>query len=200
MTSAPPRVREPRQARSRDAWARILRAGTELLEEHGREGLTIAAVCERAGVAPTAIYARVDGIAGLFWAIYEERMGSVLASEEQALEEARALPPGSPERIASAVRAVAGSFEQHQAFLHPIIATAATDPALADLGSQATSAGVARMAAIIGPGGEDVGRFILTACILRSLFGPAWASRSPESLGDFTARLTRGALAMAAQA
>lgn len=52
-----------------------------ILEERGRETLTVAAACRRARVAPTAPYARIDGIAGLFWAIYEREMAHAAAPQ-----------------------------------------------------------------------------------------------------------------------
>ena len=51
-------VRPPKQERSRAAWNRVLDAGVAILEDGGHDAFTIAAVCDRAGVAPTAIYAR----------------------------------------------------------------------------------------------------------------------------------------------
>ena len=53
-------VRPPKQQRSREAWNRVLDAGVAILEDGGYDAFTIAAVCERAAVAPTAIYARTD--------------------------------------------------------------------------------------------------------------------------------------------
>ena len=46
-------VRPPKQRRSREAWNRVLDAGVAILEEGGYDAFTIAAVCERAAVAPT---------------------------------------------------------------------------------------------------------------------------------------------------
>ena len=46
-------VRPPRQARTRASWERVLEEGVALLEEEpGYAGLTIGALCERAGVTP----------------------------------------------------------------------------------------------------------------------------------------------------
>ena len=53
-------VRPPKQRRSREAWNRVLDAGVAILEDGGYDAFTIAAVCERARVAPPAIYARTD--------------------------------------------------------------------------------------------------------------------------------------------
>src|SRR3954469_18227028 len=78
-TAAVLAVREPRQQRTREQWARILDAGVELLEQGGYEAFTIAALCERAAVPPRALYARADTKDGLFLAVYEHGMSRVLA-------------------------------------------------------------------------------------------------------------------------
>ena len=64
-------VRPPKQQRSREAWNRVLDAGVAILEDGGYDAFTIAAVCERASVAPTAIYARTTSKDALFLAVYE---------------------------------------------------------------------------------------------------------------------------------
>ncbi len=51
-------VRLPRQARTRAAWQRILEAGLQIVEQDGYDALTIASLCDRAGVTPPTIYAR----------------------------------------------------------------------------------------------------------------------------------------------
>ncbi len=53
-------VRQPVQRRSRERWTWALEGGVALIEEGGYEALTIAAVCERAGVPPRLIYERVS--------------------------------------------------------------------------------------------------------------------------------------------
>ncbi|MGN6206648.1 TetR/AcrR family transcriptional regulator, partial [Humibacter sp.] len=80
MSQAP--VREPLQARSRASWERVISVGRELLETGGFEALTISEVCRRAEVTAPSIYARVDGRAGLFRAVYEDGMREVQATED----------------------------------------------------------------------------------------------------------------------
>src|SRR3954469_18447828 len=53
-------IRPPMQKRTREQWSRVLDAGVTLLEEGGYEAFTIPAICERAQVAVSAIYARAD--------------------------------------------------------------------------------------------------------------------------------------------
>ena len=82
-------VRPPKQQRSREAWNRVLYAGVAILEDGGYDAFTIAAVCERASVAPTAIYARTTSKDALFLAVYEHGIASI-RDEQQVFEIGRA--------------------------------------------------------------------------------------------------------------
>ena len=75
-------VRPPKQQRSREAWNRVLDAGVAILEDGGYDAFTIAAVCERAAVAPTAIYARTTSKDALFLAVYEHGIAAMLVEQE----------------------------------------------------------------------------------------------------------------------
>lgn len=193
-------VRPPMQERSREAWDRILEAALEILVTEGRPALTIAAVCRRAKVAPTAIYARVDGIAGLFWALYEAEMEHVYATQEALFQEAELSAPGSAARIEAVVRAVAVTFRDHDAFLHPIINYSASDPVLRARGAETSLVLLTRLCELLGEGIEDstaydTARVIQQECILRSMYGDTWLSPSREGFDDFVARLGRMARA-----
>lgn len=193
-------VRPPMQERSREAWDRILEAALEILVTEGRPALTIAAVCRRAKVAPTAIYARVDGIAGLFWALYEAEMEHVYATQEGLFQEAELSAAGSPARIEAVVRAVAVTFRDHDAFLHPIINYSASDPVLRARGAETSLVLLTRLCELLGEGIEDptaydTARMIQQECILRSMYGDTWLSPRPEGFDHFVARLGRMARA-----
>src|SRR3954468_2875198 len=75
-------VRPPKQRRSREAWNRVLDAGVAILEDGGYEAFTIAAVCERAAVAPTAIYAGTMSKDPLFLAVYEHGIARLRTDQE----------------------------------------------------------------------------------------------------------------------
>ncbi len=193
-------VRPPMQERSREAWDRILEAALEILIGEGRASLTISAVCSRAKVAPTAIYARVDGIAGLFWALYESQMEGVFATQEALFTQAEALEPGTKERIDAVVRAVTTTFREHESFLHPIINYSASDPVLQARGAETSFALTTRLCGLLGTGladqrAYDTARMIQQECILRAMYGDTWLSPESESYEDFVARLTRMAQA-----
>ncbi|WP_072802946.1 TetR/AcrR family transcriptional regulator [Rhodococcoides yunnanense] len=114
-------VRLPRQQRSRDAWLRILEAGVAIVEEGGYEAFTIAAVCERADVAPRALYERVNTKDGLFLAVYEHKMVAIVADQNRVFAEGRweGLPPA--ELVEGAVDGLARVFRTHAAFLRSVV-------------------------------------------------------------------------------
>lgn len=189
---AAPSVRPPLQARSREAWDRILDTGRALLEEGGPAAVTIAAVCARAEVAPTAIYARVDGIGGLFWAIYEHGLAEVRADDARALAAALDAPIGSLARVTAVVDGLAATFEEHAAFLGPIIRYSATDDLMRARGSQTSIAIIDEIAALLDgfddTAARDTARMLHEARIIRALYGPQWLSHEPESSAAFAER------------
>lgn len=114
-------VRAPVQQRSRERWANVLDAGVELIEEGGYEALTIAAVCDRAGVPPRLIYERVASKDVLFLAVYEHGMQRVVAAEAGLDDEARWTGLTPAEVVAAAVREVASVFAGNRRFLRSIV-------------------------------------------------------------------------------
>ena len=191
------RIRPPLQRRSQAAWNRILEAGTQILVEQGRDALTIQATCRRAKVAPTALYARVDGLSGLFWAIYDRWIGQLITTYERLLEVA-AQTEDSVERVRAVVRDMCENFHLHERFLHQIINISVTDAALRERGSQESLIYVERVAALLPgqpPGAAaDVARMVHQECIFRAMYGDRWLSRRGESWAAFTRRLTTMAL------
>ena len=189
------RVRPPMQVRSKKAWENILEAGTWILENEGRDALTILAVCARAGVAPTAIYRRVDGLAGLFWAIYDRGMEKVVETYREGLAAAAALPAGSRERVDRVVQAMGDTWESNVDFLHPIVNYSTSDAALRERGAQESLELVDLVAGLLpspsGTANRDVARMLHQECVFRSMYGDQWLSHEPESYPDFLARLTR---------
>ena len=121
-------IRPPLQKRSREAWARVLDAGVTLLEEGGYEAFTIAAVCDRAQVAPRALYARTDSKDALFLAVYEHGLARVRADHE-VFADAGHWQGLAPDRLVDrAVRAVAGIFVRHAALLRSVILISGAHP------------------------------------------------------------------------
>ncbi|MFK0119853.1 TetR/AcrR family transcriptional regulator [Streptomyces sp. NPDC090994] len=121
-------IREPRQERTRQAWARILDAGVTLLEEGGYEAFTIAAVCERAQVAPRALYDRTTNKDALFLAVYEHGLARVVADQRVFAESGRWAGLAPTELITEAVTELTALFARHTAFLKPILLLSGVHP------------------------------------------------------------------------
>ena len=170
-----------------------------LLQNEGRDSLTVSAVCERAAVTPMAIYRRVDGLPGLFWAIYDRGMADVIQTYDTELREAEGFAAARPERVSRVVLAVARTFERHAAFLHQIVNYSTTDPQLSARGAEESRILVERVAALLPPatssGAHEVARMLHQECTFRAMYGDHWLSREPEGFPEFVARLTRMAFA-----
>ncbi|HWU12324.1 MAG TPA: helix-turn-helix domain-containing protein [Streptomyces sp.] len=121
-------IRQPRQERTRQAWARILDAGVKIIEEGGYEAFTIAAVCERAKVAPRAVYDRTSSKDALFLAVYEHGVARVLVDQQVFTEPRRweGLPPA--ELITDVVTELTALFARHTAFLKPVLLLSGAHP------------------------------------------------------------------------
>jgi len=181
-------VREPQQARSRASWDRVVAVGRDLLAEGGYDALTISEVCRRANVTAPSIYARVDGRAGLFRAVYEDVLRDVVASEDELF--AAAAPS-----VAGGVRATATVFARHEALLRAIIRQAVEDPALLAQGAATSRRLRARIVHALGApdarAAASAARTIYEACVFRTIYGPQFWSDEPETLDEFCDRLTR---------
>jgi AcrR family transcriptional regulator len=114
-------IRAPRQKRSREAWARVLDAGVELLSKRGYDGFTIAAICDSARVAPRFIYDRVDNKDDLFLAVYEHGLGKVRAGQSELERQERWAGLGPDALVRGAIGEVGARFRENAAFLRAIV-------------------------------------------------------------------------------
>jgi len=133
-------IRPPQQLRSRKSWARILDSGVKILEEGGYQAFTIAAVCERAGVVPRAIYARADSKDALFLAVYEHASRKIDAEQIVFADDDHWGGFSPPELVAEAVLQVTNIFRRHSAFLRPVVLVSGADDAIYRAGSANTKA------------------------------------------------------------
>jgi len=132
-------LRPPLQQRTHLAWQRILDQGIVLLEEKGFDGLTIAALCERADVTPPTIYARAPGKEALLQALYEHALERIARSDTLDPQDARwrQLPPH--EVIAEAVSAVFRIWLENAALMRAIVRRSSADPYTFRRGSEAST-------------------------------------------------------------
>lgn len=193
-------IRPPRQRRSREAWARVLDAGVAIIEESGYEAFTIAAVCERARVAPRAIYARADTKDALFLAVYEHGIARVRADHAVFADEDRWSHLPAARLVREAVGEMAAIFIRHTRFLGAVVLISGVHPEVQRrgedyvrmLGDQFTSLLLSRADDITHPDPANAARTCFNttfaALVIRVAYGPGFAA---PATGDaaFTAEL-----------
>jgi AcrR family transcriptional regulator len=197
-------VRPPVQKRSKESWERILASGVDLLREGGYDAFTIAAVCERAGVPPRAIYARVDTKEGLFLAVYEHGLANVRDQMEHVFADlsAAATPPGP--QLRALVKGVAGVFNTNADFLKPVLLLSSTHPEVhqrgsrysRELGENFTGSLRHHRSAVEHDDPELAMQFcfsiVHSAVVMRTMYGPGFAV-PPASQPQFADELAEAA-------
>ena len=194
-------VRPPKQARSRQAWNRVLDAGVAVLEDGGYDAFTIAAVCERARVAPTAIYARTTSKEALFLAVYEHGIVRLREEQEVFADDVRWAGLAPEELVRAAVAEMVGISLRHQAYLRSVVLVSAAHEEVARRGSrysQELGEGFARVVlgarqAVTHDDPEAAARSIFATVfatsIIRIAYGPAFATPVPVDDDAFVADL-----------
>ncbi|WP_336026309.1 TetR/AcrR family transcriptional regulator [Geodermatophilus sp. FMUSA9-8] len=194
-------VRPPLQRRSREAWGRVLDAGVALLEDGGLDAFTIAAVCERAGVAPRALYARVDTKEALFLAVYEHGIGRLRADQEVLADDARWAGLAPADLVRAAVAETVGISLRHQRFLGAVVLISAAHAEVRRRGSRYSrelGEGFARVVlrvrdAIRHDDAEAAVRScfgtVFAASVIRVAYGPGFATPVPVDDEAFVAGL-----------
>ncbi|KFF98917.1 TetR family transcriptional regulator [Streptomyces scabiei] len=186
------------QARSRLTQQRILEAGTALLEEGGTEALTVAAVAARAGVSVGSVYRRFGDKDRLIAALQHDMIDQFRADIIRRFAPLRTDPAAL---IASAVVGLTGTFEAHAHLMRVFITAGTTDPAVSQVGSEASiDAGhvfrrflepIAPM--IDAPEPElrldVVFRLVYGACMNRVLHGERFESARPLTWSQLTDEL-----------
>jgi AcrR family transcriptional regulator len=194
-------VRPPKQQRSREAWNRVLDAGVAILEDGGYDAFTIAAVCERASVAPTAIYARTTSKDALFLAVYEHGIADMRAEQEVFGNDDRWAGLSPVELVRSAVAEMVGISLRHQRFLGAIVLISAAHQEVARRGSRYAQDLADGFTRVVLRAGDAVTHAdpeaavracfgtVFATTIIRVAYGPAFATSSPVDDGTFVANL-----------
>lgn len=193
-------IREPRQERTRRAWARILDAGVSLVEEGGYEAFTIAALCEKAQVAPRALYDRTTNKDALFLAVYEHGIARVVADQQPFRDPDRWRGMPADELITAAVAQLTDLFRRHAAFLKPVLLLSGAHPEVLRRGrSHVHTLADTFTALLLGvrdhithPDPETAARqcfaTIFSACVVRTAHGADFATEAVDH-DTFTAHL-----------
>jgi len=194
-------VRPPKQQRSREAWNRVLDAGVAILEERGYDAFTIAAVCDRAAVAPTAIYARTTSKDALFLAVYEHGIARLRADQAVFADASRWVGLTPAELVRSAVAEMVGISLRHHRFLGAVVLISAAHPEVArrgsryaqELGDGFTGVVLRAADAVTHPDAEAAIRAcfgtVFASSIIRVAYGPGFATPSPIDDATYVADL-----------
>ncbi|MGO4235505.1 TetR/AcrR family transcriptional regulator [Pseudarthrobacter sp. YAF2] len=199
-------VRPPLQKRSREAWERILGAGVDLLRQGGYEAFTIAAVCDRAGVPPRAIYARVDTKEGLFLAVYEHGLGSVREQMRAVFSGLSTTKEQPAVQLRVIVRGIAQVFDTNAEFLKPVLLLSSTHPEVHQRGSTYSrelggnfTAALQHLSSTIQHDSPELAlqmcfSMVHSAVVMRTMYGPGFAippvtqQRFADELAEAAAR------------
>lgn len=160
----------------------MLDAGVAIIEEAGYDGLTIAALCERAGVTAPTIYARAGDKETLLLAVYERAMERIVASDRLA-EDAS---------IREAVRALAAVWLANAALMRGIVHRAAVDEEIFRRGRESSQAVATRFRAAVGGDerrADAAFRVVYSALVERVVYGPQFESDVAWSDEEFTEML-----------
>ena len=199
-------VRLPRQRRSREAWARVLDAGVALLEDGGYEAFTIAAVCDRAQVAPPAIYARTASKDALFLAVYEHGIARLLAGQDVLADEDRWAGLAADDLVRGVVREVVGLVLAHRRFLGAVVLVSGAHPEVRRRGTgyvRGLGAGVAALllrarASITHDDPAAAVRscfdVVFSTAVLRVAYGPGFTTDEPVDDAEFVDQLAEVAV------
>lgn len=194
-------VRLPRQARTRAAWERILTSGLQILEEDGYEGLTIAGLCERAGVTPPTIYARAPSKEALMLAIYDHAVQHITRSDTLDPEDVMWQELPAERVIPEAVTAITRIWLRNARLLRALVVRAGEDPETfrrggeqsIDLARRFRRILLSRADVISGQNAERRAdacfRIVYAALVQRVMFGSGFESDLPLSDAQLQAAL-----------
>lgn len=196
-----PRVRPPVQRRSIETWNRVLDAGVEVLEEHGYEGFTIAAVCGRAGVAPPVIYARVETKDDLFVAVYEHGIARLAPGESVLADDAHFAGMSPARVVAESVRAVTSGFDTYGPFLRVVILVSSSHAEIRRRGMlsvrELRGLFARRVLTVTGPGVtraavEGAFNTVFAVAVFRTAYGADFLGDDLEDLVDLVVHRLAG--------
>ena len=188
-------IRPPQQARSAASWRRILDAGRAIIEEGGADALTLSALCERAQVAPTTVYQRVDSMGGLLFALFVDGMKEVDEFSEAGISEAEQFAARTPERVRGVIDAVCETFRKYANFLHATTEHSVGDDNFWQEENVNSNQSVDAATSAISFGNEATARecalYIFSENMIRNLFGSHWMGSTKEDFDRFRERVFR---------
>lgn len=137
MLSATTHSRAPKQGRSRQSFERIIEATIALCRERPYDQITLAEICQRAGVSTGALYGRVTGKDELLRAVqaqFLDRLGEQFSDESARIAgQARGLAEVVPAVVASLGKLL----KENASVLRSFMLQSAADEMIATTGRKA---------------------------------------------------------------
>jgi AcrR family transcriptional regulator len=156
MQNATAHVRAPKQGRSRQSFERIIEATIELCRERPYDQITLAEICQRAGVSTGALYGRVTGKDELLRAVqvqFLERLGEQFTDEAQQIA-GRA--HGLAEVVPAVVRGLGKLLKENASVLRSFMLRSAADEVIAAAGRKSAQDNHAKFSRLVEACADEI--------------------------------------------
>jgi AcrR family transcriptional regulator len=130
-------VREPRQARSRRSWDRVVEAVIALMAKRGGATFTVAEVASASGVSIGSIYARVNSKEDLLRVAHGRLMDRLSRESTSGAEGTPDPAPDLPGTVQVAVAHMANLLRRHASELSPFMVLSRSDAVIRERGREA---------------------------------------------------------------
>jgi AcrR family transcriptional regulator len=156
MESATAHARAPKQGRSRQSFDRILEATIELLRERSYDQITLAEICQLAGVSTGALYGRVTGKDELLRAVqvrFFERLDQAFTDEaERIAKEAHGLAQVVP----AVVTSLGNLLKENASVLRSFMLRGAVDDVIGAAGKKSAHGNHAKFSRLVEACGAEI--------------------------------------------
>jgi len=149
MESATAHARAPKQGRSRQSFERIIEATIDLLRERPYDQITLAEICQRAGVSTGALYGRVTGKDELLRAVqvrFLERLGEQFEAEAQRIA---AQAHGLADVVPAVVAGLGNLLKENASVLRSFMLRGPVDEAIAAAGRKSAHENHAKFSRLV---------------------------------------------------
>jgi AcrR family transcriptional regulator len=156
MESATAHARVPKQGRSRQSFERIIEATIELLRERPYDQITLAEICQRAGVSTGALYGRVSGKDELLRAVqvlFLERLGEQFTAEAERIA---AQAHGLAQVVPAVVTGLGSLLKESASVLRAFMLRGPVDELIAVAGRKSADENHAKFSRLVAACGNEI--------------------------------------------
>ena len=149
MESATAHARAPKQGRSRQSFERIIEATIDLLRERSYDQITLAEICQLAGVSTGALYGRVTGKDELLRAVqvrFFERLDQAFTDEAQRIS---AQARGLAQVVPAVVAGLGNLLKENASVLRSFMLRGAVDEVIGAAGKKSAYANHAKFSRLV---------------------------------------------------